>query len=125
MLVYSFARAGIVLATYFALMAVIGTFWHGKMFSFKASICFVLGCALGGLIGTATFNINAIWGYIGIGSGIAIMYILFYTGIVPAIIRKIPESIRKVFRTIFTVAKYVLIVLAIILAVVLVLAFWI
>ena len=123
MLEYSFMRVVILFATYFALMAIFGSRVR-CIFTLKASICFMLGCVLGGFIGAPLFNSSDKAGFIGIGIGIAIMYILFYTGIANAIIRLIPEKIKKVFRIIFIVLKYILIVAAIIGAVILVMVIW-
>ena len=124
MLSYSFIRVVLLVTTYFALMAIFGSRVH-CIFTLKASICFMLGCVLGGFIGAPLFNSSDTAGFIGIGIGIAIMYILFYTGIVPAIIRIIPETFKKVVKNIFNVLKYILIVAIIIGVVALILNIWI
>ena len=99
---------------YFMMKAVFGSFWNTSIFSGKGAWCVILGSILGGFISIPLFSISNIAGYIGIGVGICIMWILLFTNI----LGMIPQTIRNIFSKILKVLKYFVIIIAIILVVV-------
>lgn len=106
---------GIVLAVYFVAMAIchsIGIL--ANIFSFKSALCVVLGSILGIFVSGLLFETSSIAGYIGMGASIALMYVLFFSGVISALINKIPENVRNGFRIAFQVLRVVLILAAIV-----------
>ena len=113
MLMYSFIRATLLWTIYVASMAIFGRVLH-FLYNGKTFCCVTLGCILGAFIGAPLFSSSNTAGFVGIGIGIALMFILFYSGIVGAIIRLIPEKFKQVVGIIFNVLKYAVITIVII-----------
>lgn len=120
----SVTAAIIVVSVYFCAMAVIGHFSPGLgVFSVKSAICVVLGAILGIFVSTPLFGVDTTLGCIGMGASIGLMYILFFSGVINAIINRIPQNIRHGFRVAFNSIRVVLIVAVIILTVVTILKY--
>jgi len=111
--------AGIVLAVYFAAMAIC----HGfailpGLFSFKSAACVVLGAILGIFVSGLLFETSNLLGCLGMGVSIGLMYVLFFSTVISDLINRIPENVRNGFRTAFNVLRIVMIVAVIICTVV-------
>lgn len=103
--------AVVIVCVYVGLKAVIGHLSpSNEVFSGKGTTCVVLGSILGIFVSAGLFSVSHFWGYVGMAASIGLMYVLFYSGVINALIQHIPASIRRVVRTIFNVLRIILIV---------------
>lgn len=92
-----------VIALFIGLKAVVGSFFSTRLFDTKATVCVIVGSIIGAFISTPLSVMSTEAGYIGIGIGIGLVYILAYTGIFRMLINLIPARVKRLFRSIFRV----------------------
>ena len=104
----------VVVAVYFGIKALAGSFLNWKIFDTKASLCVVVGSFIGLFVNMAFSQMSTKAGWFGMGLSLALVFLLAYTRAIETILHKIPKSIRNVVRTVFKIAKFALGAIAII-----------
>ena len=114
-----------IVTMYLVAMTVLGHFRPGmRVFKPKAVLCLILGCLLAIPVGGVLFERGGkTAGYVGVGVSIALMYALFYSGIINRLIKRLPAAVRKGFTVAWCVFRMLLIAAAIVFAVIWVLKF--
>ena len=89
----------------------------------RNTLCSLVGCILGGFISAPMFQNGKTAGFIGMGIGMGISFLLFYTPLFPWLIGLIPENFKKIVKNIFKVSGIIFITIAIAIAVIVFLSF--
>lgn len=115
------------IAIYFALWAVtsqIAIPFMDLLFGKLQAVAVVVGSVISIPISARLFTLSTNLGLIAIALCIGLMCIILFSGLIPWLIRLIPEAIRKFFRKLWRILGVVTFVIIIVIGIFLILKFW-